>query len=49
MLLYRISSVLLTSECAEPSRLKVQGASQSYPQKLPLAFSPIVRSVIERR
>jgi hypothetical protein len=49
MSLYRTSSVLHTSECAEPIRFAARGANQSYPRKLPLAVSPIVRSVIERR
>jgi hypothetical protein len=49
MSLYRTSSVLHTSECAEAERFVARGANQSYPRKLPLAVSPIVRSVIERR
>ena len=49
MSLYRTSSVLHTSECAEPDKFEARGANQSYPRKSPLAVSPIVRSVIERR
>jgi hypothetical protein len=49
MLLYWTSSVLLTSERAASERVKARGANQPYPRKLPLAISPIVRSVIERK
>ncbi len=49
MVLYRTSSVLLTSECADPAGTEARGANQSYPQELLSAVSPIVRSVIERR
>ncbi len=49
MLLCRTSSVLLTSERAASVRVQARGANQPYPRKLPLAISPIVRSVIERR
>lgn len=49
MVLYRTSSVLLTSERANPVGIEARGANQSYPRKLPRVISPIVRSVIERR
>lgn len=49
MVLYWTSSVLLTSERADPVGTEARGANQSYPPEIATVISPIVRSVIERR